>query len=90
MYEKTATIVNKTGLHARPASVFVNAAKGYKSRITIKNLNSGKSADAKSMLMLMTLALTRGTEICLSAEGEDERKAIDELTALIESGCGEN
>lgn len=90
MYEKTATIVNKTGLHARPASVFVNAAKGYQSRITIKNLSSGKSADAKSMLMLMTLALTRGTEICLSAEGEDERKAIDELAALIEGGCGEN
>ena len=89
MYEKTTTIVNKTGLHARPASVFVAATKGYSSKITIKNLKTGKQADAKSILMLLTLALSKGTEVSLSAVGEDEVKAVDELVALIESGFGE-
>ena len=89
MYEKTTTIVNKTGLHARPASVFVAATKKYSSKITIKNVKTGKSADAKSILMLLTLALSKDSEVCLSAGGEDEVKAVDELVALIESGFGE-
>ena len=89
MYEKTTTIVNKTGLHARPSSVFVAATKKYSSKITIKNVKTGKSADAKSILMLLTLALSKDSEVCLSAEGEDEVKAVDELVALIESGFGE-
>ncbi len=89
MYEKTTKIINKTGLHARPASVFVNASKAYKSKITIKNVGTGKSADAKSILMLLTLALSKDSEVSLSAEGEDEVKAVDELIALIDSGFGE-
>lgn len=89
MYEKTTTIVNKTGLHARPASVFVSATKAYSSKVTIKNLTTGKSADAKSILMLLTLALSKDTPVAISAEGEDEVKAVDELVALIETGFGE-
>lgn len=89
MYEKKTTIVNKTGLHARPASQFVAAAKGYSSKITITNLATGKSADAKMLLRLLTLVLVQGTEVNLSAEGEDEVKAVDELVALIESGFDE-
>lgn len=89
MYEKKTTIVNKTGLHARPAAQFVSAAKHYSSKITITNLKSGNSADAKALIKLMTLALVQGTEVNLSAEGEDAMKAVDELAALIESGFGE-
>ncbi len=89
MYEKSTTIVNATGLHARPASVFVAAAKNYSSKITIKNLHTGKAADAKSILMLLTLALSKDTPISLSAEGEDEVKAVDELIDLIDGGFGE-
>ena len=89
MYEKTTTVVNKTGIHARPASVFVTASKAYASKVTIKNNTTGKAADAKSILMLLTLALSKGTEVTVSAEGEDEVKAVDELVALIDSGFGE-
>ncbi len=89
MYEKTTTIVNQAGLHARPASVFVSAARGYNAKITIKNLKTGKSADAKAILKLLTLSLSKGTEVSLTAEGEDEVKAVDELVDLIDSGFGE-
>ena len=89
MYTQEITVKNEVGLHARPASVFVAATKGYSSKITIKNLKTGKQADAKSILMLLTLALSKGTEVSLTADGEDEVKAVDELVALIDSGFGE-
>ena len=89
MHEQTTTITNKTGLHARPAAAFVTAARNYKSQITIKNLKTGKAADAKALMQVMTLALTQGTEISLCAEGEDETAAVKELIALIQEGFGE-
>lgn len=86
MYQKRTTIVNKAGLHARPASQFVQAAKKFKSKITLTNLNSSKSADAKSIIKLLTLALVRGTSIRIEAEGTDETQAVDSLINLINSG----
>lgn len=93
MYQRTTTIINKTGIHARPASLFVQAAKGYQSDLTITNLSlaaADNSANAKSIIKVLTLSLTKGSEVMLSANGPDEQLAVDSLIQLIESGFGEN
>ncbi len=89
MYERNTTVINQSGLHARPAAIFVNEAKKYASRITVRNLNTGRDADAKSMLKILTLSMVRQTPVCVRAEGEDEQQAVDSLITLIDSGCGE-
>ena len=90
MYAKTTTIVNASGLHARPAAVFAKQAGSYESKVTIKNVTKGSAAlDASSMLSIMMLAAKQGNEVEIAAEGTDEQKAVDELVSLIEDGCGE-
>jgi len=89
MYERTTRIVNATGLHARPASDFVKTAAKFKSDITIANVETGASCNAKSIIMLLMQALAKDTRVKLSATGEDERQAVDTLVELLESGCGE-
>lgn len=90
MCEKTTSIINPSGLHARPASDFVKAASAYKSRITLTNLATGAAANAKSIVMLLTLGLACGTQVEISAEGEDETAAVEALVGLLDSGCGES
>ena len=68
MYSKTVTIVNQTGLHARPASEFIGAASKFKCDLHIKNTSTGKSANAKSIIMLLALALTKDTHRLRSQE----------------------
>lgn len=87
MTEVTVVIENKTGIHARPASLFVQAAAGYKSKIQLEA--KGKTVDAKSILMLMSLGLVQGTEVKIIADGEDEADAVKALKDLIESKFGE-
>ena len=89
MVKKQTTITNKTGLHARPASEFVAAATKFKSKITIKRIDSDKEANVKSIVFVLSLGLTRGTQVEIAASGEDEAEAVDTLVALIESGFGE-
>lgn len=90
MYTRETRICNQTGLHARPASVFMEHAKGFRSKIRIGRVGAaGQQANAKSILMVLSLALTQGTDVILTAEGEDERDAVDTLVSLIESGFGE-
>lgn len=89
MYSKRTVIKNKTGLHARPASEFIAMASKFQSRITIKKLSAGQDANAKSIVMLLSLGLNQGEEVELVAKGEDEVEAVDELIALIDSGFGE-
>lgn len=81
MYQQDVTITATNGLHTRPAAQFVKEAKTFASDITV-NAN-GKSANAKSLFKLQTLGLTHGTVITISAEGEDEKQAVDHLTKLI-------
>ena len=85
--EATTTIENKTGIHARPASVFVQTASKFKSKIQIKA--KGKTVDAKSILMIKSMGLVKGTEITLVADGPDEAEAVKELKALVDSKFGE-
>ncbi len=87
---RQTTIVNASGLHARPASDFVQKAKTFSSRVTIKNLDTnGEAVSAKSILRLLAEGITQGTRVEISAEGADEQAAADALVALIDGGFGE-
>ena len=77
MYSKQTTVVNKAGLHARPASEFVMKAK------------NGAAVNAKSIVRLLGEGLGTGTKIEVAAEGADEKAAVDALVALVNSGFGE-
>ena len=77
------TLVNASGLHARPAAEFVRLASTFDARITINDV------DAKSLLRIMSLGLGRGKTVALTASGPDARPALDALVALIDSGFGE-
>lgn len=90
MTTRETTVKNKTGLHARPASTFVQAANGFKSAIKIKNVDKDSpEVNAKSVIKLLTLSMSQGTTIRISAEGEDEVAAVDALIELVDSGFGE-
>lgn len=91
MYRKQTKIVNKTGLHARPASEFVLAAKEYQADITLRNLDLEGAApvNAKSLMRLLAAGLSQGTRIEIIAEGADEVQAVEALVSLVESGFGE-
>ena len=88
MTEATTTIQNATGIHARPASVFVQTASSFMSKIQIRA--KGITVDGKSILMLMAMSLSKGTEITIVADGPDEAEAVARLKALIDSGFGED
>ena len=88
MTKNTVEIVNKTGLHARPASDFVLAAKKYESRITICR-EGGVPVNAKSVVRILAEGLGQGVKIEIAAEGADEAQAVAELTALVAGGFGE-
>ena len=79
MVSKQTTIINATGLHARPASAFVMEAKKYQSDITIKDVSKDGAA----------AGLGTGTTVEVSCDGPDEAEALDALVALIDSGFGE-
>lgn len=89
MYSKKTTIQNRTGLHARPASDFIGCASKFKSKIVIKKISDDEEANAKSIVMLLSLALGQGEEVEISAKGEDEVEAVDALVALIDAKFGE-
>lgn len=80
--EKTLTINNETGLHARPASQLVKKAGDFKSKIEI--IVGEKEVNAKSIMGIMSLGLGKGDEIILKAEGEDAEAAVEGLTEFIE------
>ena len=85
--EATTTIENVVGIHARPASIMVQEASKFKSRIHIKA--KGRTVDAKSVLMIMSMGLTKGTEITIMADGEDAKEAVEALKELVDSKFGE-
>ena len=87
MTTATASIQNKTVIHARPASVFVQTAAKFKSKVEIEA--NGKKVDAKSILMIMSLGLAKGTDVKLIADGPDEEEAVKTLKELIDSKFGE-
>jgi len=85
MTETTLLITNPVGLHARPAALFVQLARTFKSKVTIQNLSRSGSAEvAVSAFNLLQIAVRGGHEIRLRAQGPDEREVIDALTGLVE------
>lgn len=83
-------VINKTGLHARPAAMLCSEANKFKSDIKIKKLDgTEKTANAKSIIRILSLGVSMGTEISVIAEGEDEDEAVRQLVALVDSGFGE-
>ena len=74
-------IVNKLGLHARAAAKLVELASRFGARISIRR--EGREADAKSILRVMTLAASKGTNIEVVAEGDDAAEAVDAIERLV-------
>lgn len=90
MVTKVTTVVNPTGLHARPASVFSRAAGEHESKIWVRNVTKDKElADAKNVLSVMAQGIACGNEVEISAEGVDDQQAVAELVTLMEGGFGE-
>ncbi|MBP2638539.1 MAG: ptsH [Firmicutes bacterium] len=84
MYSQVVTLQNATGLHARPATQFVNLATTFQSQISISVAD--KDGDAKSILKVLSLGIAQGTQVKIAAEGHDEKTAVESLVMLIESG----
>ncbi len=87
MVEKTVTIVNKAGMHTRPASMLVKIASKYKADFYM--VKDGFRINGKSIIGVMSLAAEQGSKIVLLFEGEDEKKASQEITKFFEDGFGE-
>ncbi|MCP2239592.1 HPr family phosphocarrier protein [Thermoanaerobacterium thermosaccharolyticum] len=87
MTEKTVEIKNKTGLHVRPAALFVQAASKFSSQIWVEKEN--KKVNAKSIMGIMSLGVAQGNTVKLIADGSDEQEAIKALVDLIDSKFGE-
>lgn len=89
MVERRLTVVNRLGLHARAAARLVRTASVYHSAVRLERTDTGAAADAKSILSVLLLAAAKGTELRVTAEGEDEREALAAVCTLIEEGFGE-
>ncbi len=87
MFVKEVTVQNHVGLHARPATFFIQKANEFKSSIWVEKQE--RRVNAKSLLGVLSLGIVGGTEIKIIADGTDEEQAIDSLVKLIESGFAE-
>ena len=83
MYMKEVVVQNQVGLHARPATFFIQKANEYKSSIWVEKDN--RRVNAKSLLGVLSLGITRGLSIAIIAEGSDEEDAVNDLVELISS-----
>ena len=87
MIRRELAIRNRLGLHARAAARFVHTASRFRARVTAGR--DGRVMDGKSILGILLLAASQGTAIEVTAEGEDEERAMEALAALVEGGFGE-
>ena len=87
MYSKEVVVQNQVGLHARPATFFIQKANEYKSSIWVENQE--RKVNAKSLLGVLSLGITRGTSITIMADGIDETEAVDALAGIINSNFTE-
>lgn len=81
MLTKTITIQNEVGLHTRPATYFIQKANNYKSSVWIEN--SDRRANAKSLLGVLSLGISKGDTVSIIADGSDEAEAVDGLVDLL-------
>lgn len=84
MYVKDVTVENHVGLHARPATFFIQKANEFKSSIWVEK--EERRVNAKSLLGVLSLGIMGGTDIRIIADGADEQQAVETLVSLVESG----
>ena len=87
MYSKDVTVQNQVGLHARPATFFIQKANEFRSSIWIEK--EERRVNAKSLLGILSLGIIGGTQIKIIADGADEQAAVNALVELVESGFSE-
>lgn len=87
MTVRTVRVTNALGLHARAAARFVHLASQYTAQIRVGR--DGRSMDGKSIMGILLLAASKGTDLTISADGDDEVRAVTALADLIASGFGE-
>ena len=87
MYTKDVEVKNQVGLHARPATFFIQKANEFKSSIWLEK--GERRVNAKSLLGVLSLGIMGDTEIRIIAGGVDEEQAVNALVALVESGFAE-
>ena len=85
MKSRNVTILNSVGLHARPATFFIQKANSYKSTLWVEK--GDRRVNAKSLLGVLSLGIVKGAQITLIADGVDEDEALAGLAELIDSGC---
>ena len=87
MYDKDVLVQNQVGLHARPATFFIQKANEFKSSIWVEK--DERRVNAKSLLGVLSLGIVGGTKIRIIADGTDDKAAVDSLVELVESGFAE-
>ena len=87
MFSKEVVVQNQVGLHARPATFFIQKANCYKCSIYVEK--DDRKVNAKSLLGVLSLGIAKGMTITLIADGQDEEAAINGLAALVGSGFNE-
>ena len=87
MFVKDVMVQNKVGLHARPATFFIQKANEYKSSIWVEK--EERKVNAKSLLGVLSLGIVKGTQIKLIADGPDEKEAVEALAKMISSDFAE-
>ena len=88
MRSRLVTVANTLGLHARAAAKFVHLASQFQSHVKVSR--GSQTMDGKSIMGILLLAAATGTQLSVSADGEDEQAALDALCGFIESGFGED
>ncbi len=87
MVKRDVTITNNIGLHARPATFFIQKANSYKSSVWIEK--DDRKISAKSLLGVLSLGIAQGMTVTIIADGQDEKAAVDGLYDLIDTGFAE-
>jgi phosphocarrier protein HPr len=88
MFSRLVTLSNDTGLHVRPATLFMEAASRFQSTVRVRK--NGQVADGKSAISLMMLEAGRGAQLTIEADGGDEVDAVNALAALVERDFGKS
>lgn len=87
MYKVETELKNETGLHARPASLFVKESVKYSSEIKV--VKDGREYNAKSIMGILSIGAGKGDRLTIVAEGRDEKEAVEALSKLVNSEFGE-
>ena len=87
MISRDVTITNTVGLHARPATFFIQKANSYRSSIWVER--EDRRVNAKSLLGVLSMGIVKGTTITLIADGADEEEALEGLAVLVDTGFNE-